>query len=190
MNRTGETVEEDNQDMGVINDIPESGGSVAEEERRTQQLANAAVLDLSDRETGGLNIKEILILVVHDHAESVALMSFDLQKQGYRVITGSNGVEAVKLASMMRPNLILMDISMPELDGLGATVKIREDEQLRAVPVIAVTALTTAGFRRAAYDVGFDGYVTKPVDFQQLHELIIRLLSKANEEKAQAPITE
>jgi len=134
--------------------------------------------------------KDILILAVDDHAESVALLSFDLQRQGYRVVTASNGVEAIQVATLMRPNLILMDISMPELDGLAATMKIREDESLRAVPVVATTAFSTAGFRRAAYDVGFDGYVTKPIDFQQLHELIIRLLSKAEEEKAQASTSE
>jgi two-component system cell cycle response regulator DivK len=84
----------------------------------------------------------------------------------------------------MRPNLILMDIGMPELDGLAATSKIREDETLRAVPVVAVTAFSTSGFRRAAYDVGFDGYLTKPIELQQLHELIIRLLSQTDEESA------
>jgi CheY-like chemotaxis protein len=92
------------------------------------------------------------------------------------VITASNGEEAVKVASLMRPNIILMDISMPLLDGLGATAKIREDENLRTVPVIATTSYSTAGFRRAAYDVGFNGYLTKPLDFEQLHDLIARLL--------------
>src|SRR6185369_10308356 len=109
---------------------------------------------------------KFLILVVDDQVDNVALLSLDLQQQGYRVVTASNGLEAVKVASLMRPNLILMDISMPELDGLAATSKIREDETLRAVPVVAVTAFSTAGFRRAAYDVGFDGYLTKPIELQ------------------------
>lgn len=124
-----------------------------------------------------LSRKDVLVLVVDDIVDNVVILSLDLQQEGYRVVTASNGEEAVRVATLMRPNIILMDIGMPLLDGLGATTKIREDESLRTVPIIAVTAFTTAGFRRAAYDVGFDGYLTKPVDFQQMHELINRLLS-------------
>jgi two-component system cell cycle response regulator DivK len=70
-----------------------------------------------------------------------------------------------------------MDISMPRLDGLGATRKIREKDTLRDVPVIAVTAFGTEGFQRAAYDVGVSGYLTKPIDFTRMHQLVARLLS-------------
>lgn len=66
---------------------------------------------------------------------------------------------------------ILMDISMPRMDGLGATRRIRERDALRDVPVIAVTAFGTEGFQRAAYDVGFSGYLTKPIDFGRMHHL-------------------
>ena len=71
---------------------------------------------------------------------------------------------------------MLMDIGMPELDGFGATRKIREEVSLLSVPIIAVTAFETEGFQRAASDAGFNGYLTKPIDFDQLHELIRRLL--------------
>lgn len=192
MTTIGKEEEHDERDKEVvIIDVPESQIAVADEAHRTRQLGNALTPEeVSNKVTNGLVKKDILILAVDDHAESVALMSFDLQKQGYRVVTASNGIEAIQVATLMKPNLILMDIGMPELDGLAATTKIREDESLRAVPVVATTAFTTAGFRRAAYDVGFDGYVTKPIDFQQLHELIIRLLSKAEEEKAQGKTSE
>lgn len=123
------------------------------------------------------NPKDTLVLVVDDIVDNVVLLSLNLQRQGYQVVTASNGEEAVRVAALLRPNIILMDIGMPELDGLGATRKIREDAELRAIPVIAVTAFSTAGFRRAAYDVGFDGYLTKPIDFQQLYELMNRLLA-------------
>lgn len=169
------------QDVSIVELGPEPTPSG--EDHRTRQIVENAAVDISERETGGLNRKDILILVVDDHTDSAALLSFDLQRQGYRVVTASNGLEAIKIASLMLPNLILMDIGMPELDGLGATSKIRENEALRAVPVVAVTAFTTAGFRRAAYDVGFDGYITKPVELQQLHELISRLLTQAEEKK-------
>jgi two-component system, cell cycle response regulator DivK len=121
--------------------------------------------------------QDILVLVVDDIVDNVLLLSLNLQRQGYQVVTASNGEEAVRIARLLRPNIILMDIGMPELDGLGATRKIREDAELRAIPVIAVTAFSTSGFRRAAYDVGFDGYLTKPIEFQQLHELMNRLLA-------------
>jgi two-component system sensor histidine kinase/response regulator len=70
-----------------------------------------------------------------------------------------------------------MDISMPTLDGLGATRRIREDEKLRDIPIIAVTAFGTEGFQRAAYDVGVSGYLTKPIDLDRMCYLIAHLLS-------------
>jgi CheY-like chemotaxis protein len=120
---------------------------------------------------------KFLILVVDDSADSVAMISLFLQTQNYRVVTASNGEDAITVASQTRPNLILMDISMPTLDGLGATRRIREDETLRDIPVVAVTAFGTEGFQRAAYDVGVSGYLTKPIDLDRMHHLIARLLS-------------
>ena len=121
--------------------------------------------------------KRFLILVVDDSADNVAMLSLDLQQQGYRVVTATNGEEAISVAAATQPNLILMDISMPRLDGLGATRRIRDLETLRNTPVIAVTAFGTEGFQRAAYDVGVSGYLTKPIDFVRMHHLIARLLA-------------
>jgi CheY-like chemotaxis protein len=120
---------------------------------------------------------KFLVLVVDDSADNVALLSLDLQYQGYRVVTASNGEDAVAVATKTMPDLILMDINLPTLDGLGATRRIREDPTLRDVPVIAVTAFGTEGFQRAAYDVGVSGYLTKPIDLDRMHQLIARLLS-------------
>ena len=118
-----------------------------------------------------------LILVVDDSADNVAMLSLDLQQQGYRVVTASNGEDAVTVATNAAPNLILMDINLPALDGLGATRRIREIEALRDVPVVAITAFGTEGFQRAAYDVGVSGYLTKPLDLDRMHQLIARLIS-------------
>ena len=120
-----------------------------------------------------------LILVVDDSADNVAVLSLALQHQGYRVVTANNGEDAVKVATQMLPNLILMDINLPTLDGLGATRRIRENEALREVPVVAITAFGTEGFQRAAYDAGVSGYLTKPIDLDRMHQLIARLLSPA-----------
>jgi CheY-like chemotaxis protein len=134
--------------------------------------------------SGGLEIsmdqesaRRFLILVVDDSVDNVAMMSLSLQQEGYRVVTATNGEEAIVVAARTKPNLILMDISMPRLDGLGATRRIRENVELRDVPVIAVTAHGTEGFQRAAYDVGVSGYLTKPIDFPRMHKLVARLLS-------------
>ena len=118
-----------------------------------------------------------VILVVDDSADNVAILSLDLQQMGYRVVTATNGEEAVTVASAILPNMILMDIGMPRLDGLAATRKIRELDPLREVPIVAITAFDTEGFKRAAFDVGVSGYLTKPIDFDRMHQLIARLLA-------------
>src|SRR5687768_1354528 len=120
---------------------------------------------------------QFLILVVEDAPDNLAMISLALQQQGYQVVTASNGEDAISVATQTNPNLILMDINLPTLDGLGATRRIRENEALRDVPVIAVTAFSTEGFQRAAYDAGISGYLTKPIDLDRMNQLIARLLS-------------
>ncbi len=156
-----------NKDPLATNALPEIDLERVHSERSGELQAFAAA------EAGS----KFLILVVDDSADNVAMMSLDLQQQGYRVVTATNGEEAISVASCTLPNLILMDISMPQLDGLGATRRIREKESLHNVPVIAVTAHGTEGFQRAAYDVGVSGYLTKPIDFGRMHKLIARLLA-------------
>lgn len=120
---------------------------------------------------------QFLILVVDDAADNVAMISLALQQQGYRVVTAANGEDAITVAEQTKPNLILMDINLPELDGLGATRRILENEALSQVPVVVVTAFGTEGFQRAAYDAGASGYLTKPLDLDRMNQLIARLLS-------------
>lgn len=120
---------------------------------------------------------QFLILVVDDAVDNLAMISLALQQQGYQVVTAGNGEDAISVAEQTHPNLILMDINLPALDGLGATRRIRENEALRDVPVIAVTAFSTEGFQRAAYDAGISGYLTKPIDLDRMNQLIARLLS-------------
>ncbi|HYO62598.1 MAG TPA: response regulator [Pyrinomonadaceae bacterium] len=138
--------------------------------------AHATAPVRADKPTRDISTRDFLILVVDDMVDNLVLVSLHLQQSGYRVITASNGEEAVKVAAITPPDLILMDIGMPELDGLAATRKIRGHAPLENVPVIAVTAFSTDGFRRAAYDAGIDGYLTKPIDFDRLYELMHRLL--------------
>jgi len=119
---------------------------------------------------------DFLVMVVDDFIDNLTLISLDLQRHGYRVVTASDGEEAVRVANLTYPDIILMDLAMPDVDGLEATRKIRQSESLRTVPVVAITAFDTGGFQRAAHDVGFDGYMTKPINFDRLHDLIRKLL--------------
>jgi CheY-like chemotaxis protein len=117
------------------------------------------------------------ILVVDDLADNLVLVSLSLQNNGYRVLTASNGEEAIKIASLARPDLILLDLAMPEMDGLSAARRIRQLPEVQQVPIIALTAFDTSGFRQAAYEAGFDAYLTKPLDFDRLNHLIGMLLN-------------
>ena len=141
---------------------------------RKEPLATSSLSNTDDKKSG--LEQEFLILVADDSVDNKVVMSLDLQAEGYKVVTASNGEEAVDVARLTKPNLVLMDISMPLLDGLAAARKIHEIESLQDVPVIAITALSTEGFQRAAYDVGVAGYLVKPIDFDRLHQLVRRLL--------------
>lgn len=129
-----------------------------------------------DANTQEFTPQDFLVLVVDDTVDNLVIISLHLQQSKYRVVTATNGEEAIKVAALTNPDLILMDLSMPGLDGLGATRKIREHPTLRPVPVVAVTAFNTEGFKRAAHDAGIDGYITKPIDFERLNDLIRSLL--------------
>jgi len=118
------------------------------------------------------------VLVVDDMSDNLILISLSLQDLGYRVVTASNGADALNVAKLARPDLILMDIAMPQQDGLAATRRIREEAELQTVPVVALTAFDTDGFRQAAFDAGFNGYLTKPIDFDRLRNLMTKLLAR------------
>jgi two-component system cell cycle response regulator DivK len=129
---------------------------------------------IQDEETDSK--KGYLVLLVDDLTDNLQMMSLNLQNLGYRVVTATNGEDAVEVATLTRPDLILMDIAMPVLDGLGAARKIRQDVTLEHIPIIALSAFSTDGFLQAAYDVGFDGYLTKPIDLDKLQDLITKFL--------------
>ncbi|HEX8846935.1 MAG TPA: response regulator [Pyrinomonadaceae bacterium] len=153
----------------------EESPSDSREGKITRDLSTTQLPEMVET-TNELSLSDFLVLVVEDSIDSAVVISMDLQQQGYRVITAADGEQALRVATQTNPDIILMDIGMPEMDGLAATRKIRADEVLRSVPVIAVTAFETEGFQRAASDAGFDGYLTKPIDFEQLHELMRKLL--------------
>ena len=124
------------------------------------------------------NNGDLTIMVVEHFEDNRFMMRRLLEMSGYRVVEAENGQEAVELARSEHPNLILMDLSLPVLDGLAATRRIREYTELRAVPIVAVSAHDTADFHADALAAGCNEYVTKPIDFGQLDDLLGRLLAK------------
>jgi CheY-like chemotaxis protein len=128
-----------------------------------------------DRQNGGA---PPTVMVVEDFEDNRFMMRRLLEMSGYRVLEAINGEEAVEIAHRERPQLILMDLSLPQLDGLAATRRIRQHADLRDVPIVAVSAHDTADFHADALAAGCNDYVTKPIDFDQLEALLSRLLPK------------
>jgi two-component system cell cycle response regulator DivK len=120
--------------------------------------------------------RQATILVVEDSTDTRNVLSFSLTRNGYKVVTATNGEEAVEVALRTRPDLILMDLNMPGMDGLAATAQIRGHEELSKVPILAVTAYDTIGMKEAALEAGCSGYIKKPIDFKRLDNILRRIL--------------
>ena len=118
------------------------------------------------------------VLVVEDFEDNRFMMKRLLEMSGYRVVEAVNGNQAVESAATERPDIILMDLSLPQLDGLAATRRIRAQENARKVPIVAVSAHDSADFHAEALAAGCNEYVTKPIDFDQLVQLLDRLTAK------------
>lgn len=118
------------------------------------------------------------VLLVEDTEDNRFMMSRLLEMSGYRVIEATNGEEAVEVARTESPDIILMDLSLPVIDGLAATRLIRQLNQLEHTPIVAVSAHDTADFQAEALAAGCDRYITKPIDFTVLESLIGDLIAK------------
>jgi two-component system, cell cycle response regulator DivK len=118
------------------------------------------------------------VLVVEDTEDNRFMMMRLLEMNSFQVVEAVNGQEAVKAAAQEHPDIILMDLSLPVVDGLGATRQIRKLPTLEQVPIIAVSAHDTADFHQEAMAAGCNAYITKPIDFMELEELVNRLLHR------------
>ena len=112
------------------------------------------------------------VLVVEDYADSRLMLGRLLEMSGYRVLEAADGREAVTITEREHPDVVLMDLQMPVLDGFTATSIIRRIESTCRVPVIAVSAQSTQDYISAARRVGCDHFLPKPVDFDRLLELV------------------
>src|SRR5215510_12603776 len=121
--------------------------------------------------------KKKTFLVVEDFEDSRFMMRRLLEMAGYLVLEASDGEQAVRMALEKRPALILMDLSLPKLDGLAATRKIRKQRGFQRLPIVAVSAHDSPQTRAEALAAGCNEYITKPIDFDNLNAVLKRYVT-------------
>ena len=119
------------------------------------------------------------VLVVDDVADSRLVLSKLLLSKGYLVLEAADGAEAIRAAARWRPHLVLLDLNLPEMDGLEVARRLRGLPGMKDVPVVAVTAYHYYGIREAALEAGCDEYLAKPVDFDELMRVVGRLIGRS-----------
>src|ERR1044071_5820976 len=124
------------------------------------------------RTTGVDNEARLTVMVVDDNEDLREMLRYMVERLGYRVVEAENGREAIELARHRRPDLILMDLSMPVMDGFASTRLLRKMEQMCHVPIVAVSANRRELSQAEALAAGCNEYLTKPVNFHQLHSLL------------------
>jgi len=120
------------------------------------------------------------ILIVEDNMDNYQLVRFVLERAGYDVFLAVNGRDGVSAARLQKPDLILMDLGMPEMDGWMATEKIKSDPITKSIPLYAITAHTLPRDRFRALQAGCDGYISKPIHVQSFLEIIDKAFQKLN----------
>lgn len=131
-------------------------------------------------------MKKIKILLVDDEADILEFLSYNLIKEGYEVSTAVNGKEAIKVAKLEKPDLILLDVMMPEMDGIEACSEIRKLESLKKTIIVFLTARVEEFSQLAGYSAGADDYITKPIKPKVLMSKIKALLRlKSSDEEVQ-----
>jgi len=121
------------------------------------------------------------ILLIEDNEMNRDMLSRRLVKRGYRVVTALNGREGLEAAGRERPDLILMDMGLPDMDGWETTRRLRADAAIRHIPVIALTAHAMAGDRERALEAGCDDYDIKPIELPRLQSKIDALLLRGEQ---------
>lgn len=120
--------------------------------------------------------KDLTIMVVEDYDDTRVLLRKSLEALGYSVVEASNGQEAVDIADRTHPDLILMDLDLPILDGIAATQCIRQKPELVSVSIVAVTAYPMSYSHVKAFARGCDEYMRKPIDMTELERIVARYL--------------
>jgi two-component system, cell cycle response regulator DivK len=121
------------------------------------------------------------ILIVEDNEKNMKLVRDILQHKGHTTLEAATGAEGVRLAISRRPDLVLMDIQLPDIDGITALREIRKDSALDAMPVLAVSASVMPDEQQKIVTSGFDAFITKPINLKQFFETVQRFLLKGRE---------
>ena len=121
---------------------------------------------------------EKVILIVEDDPKNLKLFRDLLQVSGYTTLEATDGKQGVELAREERPDLILMDIQMPVMDGLEATKLLKNDDVTKDIPIVALTAYAMQGDEEKMREAGFDGYISKPIDVKGFLKKISEVISK------------
>ncbi len=124
------------------------------------------------------------VLIAEDNAVNRELLHELLETRGYTVVEACDGEEALRMVEQTQPDVLLLDIGMPLLDGFAVVRKIRENPRFASLPVVAVTAYAMQGDREKILSSGFDGYLSKPVNARALAEELERLLGKRQDRNA------
>ncbi|MCH7525370.1 MAG: response regulator transcription factor [Bacteroidetes bacterium] len=135
-----------------------------------------------------MNTKDIKILLVDDEPDILEIVGFNLANEGYTIITAENGLEAVKKAKKEKPHLIVLDVMMPEMDGIEACQHIRQIPELKDVIITFLTARGEDYSQLAGFDAGADDYITKPIKPKVLVSKVKALLRRYREEEKQGNI--
>jgi two-component system cell cycle response regulator DivK len=129
----------------------------------------------------------IHVLLVEDNEDNRDMMKFLLERAGYVVSTANTGLEGLSAARHEKPDVILMDLSMPDMDGWTAAKEIKKNPALADVPLIAVTAHTLPGDRRRAFDSGFDSYISKPINVRMFDVMVAKVLEEKSQKMKDTP---
>src|SRR5262245_42932545 len=116
------------------------------------------------------------ILIVEDNALNMKLFTDLLKSQGYRILQANDGANALKLLKEQRPDLIMMDIQLPDISGIELTKQLKKDEALRSIPVVAVTAFAMHHDEEVIRESGCESYLTKPISLDRMFETVRGLL--------------
>ena len=133
-------------------------------------------------------MKQQKILVVDDEPDILELVQYNLEKEGFAVQTASNGIEAIDLASQWSPHLILLDVMMPEMDGMETCIKIRENAKLDHAVIAFLTARSEDYSQIAGFEAGADDYITKPIKPRVLLSRIRALLRRGAKRPESKPV--
>ena len=122
------------------------------------------------------------VLVVEDNEKNMKLFRDVLQASGFRLLEATTGERAMELAAEHQPNLVLMDIQLPDIDGIEALARLRTDARTASIPVVALTAQAMHGDRERFLDAGFDAYISKPVDVVEFAKTVKEHCGEADRE--------